>query len=148
MVRTSKKKPALALTAKRLERLKTPGRYRDGGQRGLYLQVTSPSNRSWIFRFERDGKEFAMGLGSANVISLKEARRKALEAREKLINGVNPLAKKREDRTAEKLKAAQAMTFGEAAEMYFKTMSPGWAEPAAWRAVVAKRAGEEARRIG
>jgi integrase len=126
MVHTPKKKTALALTAKRLERLKTAGRYRDGGQRGLYLQVTSPSNRSWIFRFERDGKEFAMGLGSANVVSLKEARRKALEAREKLINGVNPLAKKREDRTAEKLKAAQAMTFGEAAEMYFKTMSPGW----------------------
>jgi hypothetical protein len=38
-----KKKPALALTAKRLERLKTPGRYRDGGLPGLYLQVTSPS---------------------------------------------------------------------------------------------------------
>jgi integrase len=121
-----KKKPALALTAKRLERLKTPGRYRDGGQRGLYLQVTSASNRSWIFRFERDGREFAMGLGSANVISLKEARKKAQEAREKLINGVNPLVKKREDRANEKLKSAQAMTFGEAAEMYFKTMSPGW----------------------
>jgi integrase len=121
-----KRKPTQALTAKRLERLKTPGRYRDGGQRGLYLQVTSPSNRSWIFRFERDGTEFAMGLGSANVVSLKAARNKAQEAREKLINGVNPLMKKREDRAAEKLRAAQATTFGEAAELYFKTMAPGW----------------------
>jgi integrase len=121
-----KRKPTQALTAKRLERLRTPGRYRDGGQRGLYLQVTSPSNRSWIFRFERDGKEFAMGLGSANVVSLKDARNKAREAREKLISGINPLLKKREDRAAEKLRAAQSMTFGEAAEMYYRTMAPGW----------------------
>jgi integrase len=126
MERKPKKKPTLALTAKRLERLQTPGRYRDGGQRGLYLQVASASNRSWIFRFERDGKEFAMGLGSANVISLRAARKKAQEAREKLINGVNPLLKKREDRAAERLRAAQAMTFGEAAEMYYRTMAPGW----------------------
>ena len=44
-----------ALTAKRIERLrKQPGLYRDSGGevKGLYLQVVSPTNFSWLLRYQ------------------------------------------------------------------------------------------------
>ncbi|MGZ8299503.1 MAG: Arm DNA-binding domain-containing protein [Rhodoplanes sp.] len=41
-------KEANRLTAKRIERLKEPGRYHDG--RGLYLQITPSGSRSWLLR--------------------------------------------------------------------------------------------------
>jgi hypothetical protein len=43
------------LTALKVAREKRPGLYGDGG--GLYLQITTPGSKSWIFRFwvaERD----------------------------------------------------------------------------------------------
>jgi hypothetical protein len=89
----------VALTAKRVERLKTPGRYRD--EHGLYLQVTNAENRSWIFRFERDGKEYAMGLGPTHTVSLSLAREKARAARLQLLDGVNPLQARRNARAQE-----------------------------------------------
>ena len=44
----------MALTKKRVEKLTQAGRYGDG--HGLYLQVLSPTNRSWLFRYERNGR--------------------------------------------------------------------------------------------
>jgi hypothetical protein len=35
----------MSLTQKRIEKLNSPGRYSDGHQ--LYLQVQSPTNKSW-----------------------------------------------------------------------------------------------------
>ena len=50
----------MTLTTKRIEKLKQAGRYGDG--HGLYLQVLSPTNRSWLLRFERHGREAEMRL--------------------------------------------------------------------------------------
>ncbi len=50
------------LSVKRIERLNRPGRYADG--RGLYLQVVNANNRSWLLRYQRDGREHWMGLGA------------------------------------------------------------------------------------
>ena len=60
------------LTAKKVERVKAPGRYFDG--HGLYLQVVNSNNKSWLLRFERAGKERWYGLGPLHTFSLKEAR--------------------------------------------------------------------------
>jgi integrase len=114
----------VALTAKRVERLKTPGRY--GDEHGLYLQVTNAENRSWIFRFERDGKEHAMGLGPTHTVSLSLAREKARAARLQLLDGVNPLQARRNARAQEAAVAARAITFGEAAKAYFDGNATGW----------------------
>jgi integrase len=114
-----------SLTAKRIERsLKKPGRYSDGN--GLYFQVTNEKNRSWIFRFERDGHEYAMGLGPAHTVSLSLAREKARAARLQLLDGINPLTARRDARAAAKVAAAKTLTFGEAAEQYIKAHAPGW----------------------
>ena len=60
------------LTALKVARLSKPGRYADG--KGLYLQITKALVKSWIFRYERDGKERYMGLGATHTVSLAEAR--------------------------------------------------------------------------
>ena len=48
------------LTQRKVERAR-PGRYGDG--HGLYLVVHNANNKSYVFRYERDGRERWMGLG-------------------------------------------------------------------------------------
>jgi hypothetical protein len=63
------------LTVKKVAALTKRGRYLD--EHGLYLQVISETNRSWILRFQRDGRERFAGLGPLHTINLHEAREKA-----------------------------------------------------------------------
>jgi integrase len=114
----------MALTAKRVERLKKPGRYLDG--HGLYLQVTGPENRSWIFRFERDGREYAMGLGPTHTVSLALAREKARAARLQLLDGTNPLEARRSMKAQAAATLARSKTFSDCAESFFTAHSPTW----------------------
>jgi integrase len=95
-----------------------PGRYADGA--GLYLQVTAkpgkqPSakgqwdranlTRAWLFQFSWLGRVRQMGLGSADVVTLAKARERAKEAREKVADGIDPIAQKK---AARKLALARA----------------------------------------
>jgi hypothetical protein len=64
-------------------------RYGDG--HGLYLQVTDASVRSWVFRYERGGREKMMGLGPLHTIDLTTARERARKARQQLLDGIDPL---------------------------------------------------------
>lgn len=119
----------MALTEKRIAKLKEPGRYLD--QHGLYLQVMSPDNRSWLLRYDRNGRgERWMGLGPLHTISLEEARERARKARQLLLDGVDPLDARKAQRALERaqraLEAAKAVTFEECAEQYFKFHSPKW----------------------
>jgi hypothetical protein len=59
------------LTVKKVERAK-PGRHGDGG--GLYLEVADGGSASWVYRWERDGREHWLGLGSARDHSLDGPR--------------------------------------------------------------------------
>jgi integrase len=112
------------LTAKKVERLKTPGRYPDG--HNLYLQVGDTGGKSWLFRFERDGRERWHGLGAAYTFSLKEARARARAARQLLADGIDPI----DHRKAEKAKLAAAkaklLIFREATERYFDQHEGKW----------------------
>ncbi len=71
-----------------------PGRYGDGG--GLYLVVSPSGARKWVYRFSFARKVTEMGLGSADVVSLAEARDKAHEARRMLDAGKNPIEARRQ----------------------------------------------------
>ena len=53
-----------------------PGRYADGN--GLYLFVQPSGTRSWIQRLVVRGRRRELGLGSVALVSLAEAREKAL----------------------------------------------------------------------
>jgi hypothetical protein len=117
----------VALTAKKVERgLRKPGRYGDG--HGLYLQFGEnvTSNRSWIFRLERDGREYTMGLGPVHTVPLSLAREMARAARLQLLNGVNPLQARRTARAQEAAVTAKAITFGECAEAFYQGQLAGW----------------------
>jgi integrase len=114
----------MALTVKKVERLKEPGRYLDA--RGLYLQVISKSNRSWLLRYQRDGRERWMGLGSAFDFNLDEARERARKARQQLHDGVDPLTARRAEKAARALEAAKSMTFKQCAEAYIAANRDAW----------------------
>jgi hypothetical protein len=51
----------MALTVRKVARATKPGRYREGSVRGLYLQVMSASNRSWLLRYALGGHERWLG---------------------------------------------------------------------------------------
>ena len=78
----------MALTTRQVAKLTEPGRYGDG--RGLYLQVTPTGARSWLLRYERGGRERAMGLGPVKDFTLDEARERARKARQLLKDGIDP----------------------------------------------------------
>ena len=65
------------LTAKRVERTKTPGRYRDGLVPGLLLQIGDSGAKSWVLRYMLHGKERMMGIGPVTAFNLREARERA-----------------------------------------------------------------------
>ena len=50
------------LSVKKVDNLKTPGWYPDGN--GLYLQVSKSGSKSWVYRYQVDGKQKWHGLGS------------------------------------------------------------------------------------
>src|ERR1051325_10721278 len=116
-------KRAKGLTAKSVETLGA-GYHADGA--GLYLQVTDTGGRSWIFRYQRDGKRRDMGLGPVYLVGLAEARRRALECRRSLFDGVDPLERKRAGARAAAVAAAKTIIFQEAAEQYIAAHQASW----------------------
>jgi hypothetical protein len=63
---------AIGVRAASVERLKGEGRY--ALVPGLYLQITASGARSWLLRFELNGKERMMGLGSAAIFTLAQTQ--------------------------------------------------------------------------
>jgi integrase len=127
------------LTAKKIDVLrKQPGRYLDGGDlgRGLYLQVgrydkaqkrmVLSGGASWLLRYERDGRERWMGLGSLSDFSLKLARIRAQAQRQKLADGIDPLNAKAEAKAAAKALADKNIIFEKAARKYFAEHQAKW----------------------
>jgi hypothetical protein len=88
----------MALTTRQVAKLTEPGRYGDG--RGLYLQVTPTGARSWLLRYERGGRERAMGLGPVEDFTLDQARERARKARQLLKDGIDPIDARNEERAA------------------------------------------------
>ena len=92
-----------------------PGRHPDG--RGLYLQVRGQDNCSWLFRYEYDGKEQLIGLGSLKDWNLDQARGERDRLRQQLSKGLDPRAERDKElsarRAADRDREAKAVTFAE-----------------------------------
>jgi integrase len=114
----------VALTQKRIEKLTAPGRYGDG--HGLYLQVQSRTNKSWLFRYTFNGRERFMGLGPLHTIDLEEARERARQARKALLDGADPLAVRSAETAQRALEAARTITFEAAAKAYYESHEASW----------------------
>src|SRR5262249_45148578 len=100
------------LTAKQVENAK-PGRYGDGG--GLWLEVSASATRHWTLRYQINGRARWMGLGSAEVVTLADARERARVARLALVDGIDPLEARRAQRAERRRAQAATITFREAA---------------------------------
>ena len=108
------------LSAAFVNTVKDPGRYGDGrGGHGLKLLVKPMTNgrvsKSWIQRLRINGKAFDRGLGGYPVVTLADARRKALENRRAVEAGQDP-----------RVKTVLTPTFGEAAETVLKMYTLSW----------------------
>lgn len=108
------------LTAGRVKTIKLPGRYA-AGVPGLYLVVTPSQTKNWVQRIVIDGKRRDRGLGSVKIVSLKQARTKALENRDAVAEGYDPW-------TAEK-RAKDMPTFRKCADMTIAMNEPRWRHP-------------------
>ncbi len=116
-------KVAKGLSAKQVEKAKAPGMFADG--HGLYLQVKASGARSWIFRYTApDGRRREMGLGSADLLSLAEARDIALALRKDVvIRRIDPIEARR---TQDAVAVLESKTFSTCALDYIASMAPQW----------------------
>ena len=64
---------------------------------GLYLNVAKSGAKSWIYRYQLNGKRREMGLGSYTAHSLAEARVIAATHRKLHKQGIDPLRVKKQD---------------------------------------------------
>jgi integrase len=110
------RRAAKALTAQFVRTISKPGKYFDG--HGLILRVQSNGSRRWVQRVMIRGKRTELGLGSAELVPLAQAREFALHNHRLARAGGDPLQAKRE---------AQAVpTFEEAARKVHDLHKPSW----------------------
>jgi integrase len=110
-----------------MRRMRTPGKYNDG--QGLILHVITKDRRNWFLRYMRAGKERMMGLGSADVVSLDDAREKAQAARKLLAASIDPIDSRRAEHQAIQAQQAAKVTFAVAAAHYIAAHEAGWRNP-------------------
>jgi integrase len=115
------------LTNLGVARAKRPGMYADG--LGLYLRVAPGGSKQWVFRYVTDSHMHDLGIGPAHTLTLAEARERATEARKLRLDGVDPIAAKRERRAARKADAAKQITFKECCAGFLKTADSKWSNP-------------------
>ena len=108
------------LTNKKVESNLAPDRYADGGN--LYLIVDQSGNKRWSFIFRWQGRQPEMGLGSFPVVTLAEARGRALDAERLLRLQINPI----EHRKGQRAYKEGIPTFGELADQVVTAKAAGF----------------------
>ena len=108
--------PINALTALKVKRESNQGFYADGN--GLYLKVDKNGAKRWVQRIVINSKRRDIGLGSALLLSLADARMVALNNRKIVLSGGDPLE--------EKKKKQGIPTFKEASYVVYEIYKPTW----------------------
>lgn len=121
------------LTAKQVEGKLKPGYHGDGD--GLWLAVGKTGSRSWVFKYVSptalpgaNGRKpvTGMGLGAAPLVTLAEARDKALELRRQVAAGIDPLEERKREKAQAATDAHRLTTFAEAATAYIDAKEGGF----------------------
>ena len=89
-------------------------------EKGLYLYISKVGGKSWRYDFRFAGKRFTLTFGKYPELGLDDARRKHLEARTKIANGVNPA----EEKLAQKRlvrRESGASAFARVADVWFRS---------------------------
>ena len=112
--------PDRALTAIQVRQTKIPGRHADGN--GLYLLVEPTGAKRWVLRTIVQGRRRDIGLGSARLVSLVDAREMATKYRKTARAGGDPIVEHRKTQVL-------APTFEEAARLVHAAHSRAWRNP-------------------
>lgn len=100
------------------------GLHSDG--HGLYLKVNkTKGTKAWVYRFQLNKSRREMGMGSANLISLKDARDQLLDLRKSVRNGIDPIESRKAALQTKKGQAAFSISFMEAATRYIAQHEAG-----------------------
>lgn len=119
-------KRAIELKALAVKNLKEVGFHAVGGVAGLYLQIQGPNSKSWIYRIVVGGKRRKIGLGAYPDTSLAQAQQKAIEQLNQAKQGIDPVAKRRADKSRLIVEQSKAVTFKQAARRFIDDTSPKW----------------------
>jgi len=109
-----------------VSRLTAPGFYAVGGVSGLHLRVAPNGSRSWILRATVGRKRRDIGLGGFPSVTLAGARDIARRERDKIREGVDPVAERKAARSALQASVAASITFELAAKRYIESHEAGW----------------------
>lgn len=94
----------------------------DGG--GLYLSVKANGKKAWKMATRLNGKQVKLSFGDYPAVSLKDARKKRLEAQEQIAQGINPNEAKKQRKQAEIAKIEN--TFEKIARSWHQNTLPEW----------------------
>ena len=120
MTTQHRRHPDRSLTAVQVRQIKTPGRHADGN--GLYLLVEPTGAKRWVLRTVVRGRRRDIGLGSARLVLLVEARETAILYRKTARAGGDPIAEHRKPNVT-------VPTFAEAARLVHQQHAPAWRNP-------------------
>ncbi|MDR2573602.1 MAG: Arm DNA-binding domain-containing protein [Desulfovibrio sp.] len=101
-----------------------PSKYTDSD--GLYLYISASGGKLWRMDYRFNDKRKTLSLGAYPAVPLKDARRRRDDARELLADGIDPGAKKKEDREAAAEERERTLTFSVVAEEWLTTRQSGY----------------------
>ena len=117
MPRTINKLSAMAVSKAKGE----PGKARflhDGN--GLYLRIGPTGSKSWVLRYQKHGRVHDMGIGSASVVGVAQARERIKAPRQQLLDGTDPIAARKAQRID------TSTTFQQCAEALIRSKTASW----------------------
>lgn len=94
----------------------------DGG--GLYIEARDNGTKLWGFKFSFAGRERRMSLGHFPDVSLKDARQRRDDMRQRLRAGIDPIAERKDAKVAQH--RAHAHTVRDVVERWIAEHTPGW----------------------
>ena len=117
----------MALTELEVKRVKSAGKaHRVPDGFGLYLWVVPTGGKLWRWDYRFAGAKKTMALGSYPVVSLAQARAKHGEGRKLLATGVDPMARRKQEKAA--ARSADADSFASVARLWWDHWQTGKSE--------------------
>ncbi len=115
----------MPLTATQINQAKPrESRYNLKDENGLYLEVSPTGKKLWRVRYWLDGKENRIGIGPYPHVGLAEARKRCLEIKGQIADKVDPVKKRREEKTEQQV--IESSIFSKVALSWLATKKDSW----------------------
>jgi integrase len=112
------------LNSTKVNTLREPGLYSDGGC--LHLRVAPRGSKQWVFRYSLGHRTRDYGVGPYPTLSLAEARDRAHGLRKLLLDKIDPIEHRRQERATRAVGNAKHISFDNAATAYIASQERSW----------------------